>query len=741
MEIDSTDAGIIAKLKWTPGVPDCDLMMYLRAARSMAAFAGMCNGGSPDEGYAAATRDDTTINALELLHDCSYDTGKALQALVKNPIPKGIEKKWTEDDQKRFVRGMKKEGKNFFNIKNEFLPHKSVADLVEFYYLTKMTTPFPGTKLNKRRRNHSGPTLQSGSAIQNLPPSPSSPTAVANSPSPRPQPQQALSPNSVLPTSVTFPSSPQTQQPTSIATSPQSSHQTNLPILPPSPPTASSPSPRLSLPATLNQPHQSLTQSIPVSNPPLQIPIAPTVQAPVNIQTYTPKQQLTTTPILPKGLPFQQLSPFPQATNIPNPPRSSQASTLYSTETVPFESKNASFIRSTHRSESILCSRTDLSYKPPNDVDWSKKVEEKKKRSDKDDSKRLSNKSRDLPQQQQQQQSNHQNNHRNMPSSSNLLPLHAQLSSRDKFEPPHHSPMPPPQSGPLPPLPHPNDPSNLIHSFSSPLDRLPQQQPRLYDNFPYRQSPGEMTRPHTAFSPRTTPTSMPNTIPNFSGPNGLDLLQYHMNLANSSNNLKLEQEERDRREAEQRRINDINAQVELSRRILSGHPGGFPVPSSSANLPPHLSNNPAPNISLAGSLPFILPPGFQNPFAFPERLSNDAMLRLQMASGQMNPVLMAQIQQFSQLTQPGQLGNPNENQGTPPAGLGMHPPPPLNQPDGQTNPLLLPGFLNSVTRPVFPGRDFFLRPGFHEPTSALAHQMSLQDPQRAAELARQFYPY
>ena len=41
--------------------------MYLRAARSMAAFAGMCDGGSPDDGCLAASRDDTTINALSVV--------------------------------------------------------------------------------------------------------------------------------------------------------------------------------------------------------------------------------------------------------------------------------------------------------------------------------------------------------------------------------------------------------------------------------------------------------------------------------------------------------------------------------------------------------------------------------------------------------------------------------------------------------------------------------------------------
>lgn len=56
------------ELRWVPAMTlDGDLLMYLRAARSMAAFAGMCDGGSPDDGCVAASRDDTTINALDVV--------------------------------------------------------------------------------------------------------------------------------------------------------------------------------------------------------------------------------------------------------------------------------------------------------------------------------------------------------------------------------------------------------------------------------------------------------------------------------------------------------------------------------------------------------------------------------------------------------------------------------------------------------------------------------------------------
>lgn len=49
---------------------DSDLLMYLRAARSMAAFVGMCDGGCPEDGATAASRDDTTINALDVVSKC-----------------------------------------------------------------------------------------------------------------------------------------------------------------------------------------------------------------------------------------------------------------------------------------------------------------------------------------------------------------------------------------------------------------------------------------------------------------------------------------------------------------------------------------------------------------------------------------------------------------------------------------------------------------------------------------------
>lgn len=138
--------------RWRPNVfLDNDLLMYITAARSIAAFQGMCE----EDGCIAASRDDTTITAFDVLHDSEYDAGKALEALLKCPVAKGIDKKWTEEETKRFIKGLRHFGKNFFRIHKDFLPHKPTAELVEFYYLWKKTPGANNNRPHRRRRQSS----------------------------------------------------------------------------------------------------------------------------------------------------------------------------------------------------------------------------------------------------------------------------------------------------------------------------------------------------------------------------------------------------------------------------------------------------------------------------------------------------------------------------------------------------------------------------------------------------------
>lgn len=121
--------------RWRPNVfLDSDLLMYITAARSISAFQGMCE----EDGCIAASRDDTTINAFDVLHDSGYDPGKALEALLKCPVAKGIDKKWTEEETKRFIKGLRQFGKNFFRIHKDLLPHKPTVSFFCFSLLGKV---------------------------------------------------------------------------------------------------------------------------------------------------------------------------------------------------------------------------------------------------------------------------------------------------------------------------------------------------------------------------------------------------------------------------------------------------------------------------------------------------------------------------------------------------------------------------------------------------------------------------
>ncbi|XP_059768055.1 arginine-glutamic acid dipeptide repeats protein isoform X4 [Balaenoptera ricei] len=86
------------------------------------------------------------------LHESGYDAGKALQRLVKKPVPKLIEKSWTEDEVKRFVKGLRQYGKNFFRIRKELLPNKETGELITFYYYWKKTPEAASSRAHRRHR-------------------------------------------------------------------------------------------------------------------------------------------------------------------------------------------------------------------------------------------------------------------------------------------------------------------------------------------------------------------------------------------------------------------------------------------------------------------------------------------------------------------------------------------------------------------------------------------------------------
>lgn len=96
---------------------------------------------------------------LYYLYNAKFDANLALRNMTSNnhnistafnifryPQP------WNLEDCELFERGLRQYCKNFLEIQKEYLPHKSIQDLVEFYYFWKKSERYDCFIQNNRKR-------------------------------------------------------------------------------------------------------------------------------------------------------------------------------------------------------------------------------------------------------------------------------------------------------------------------------------------------------------------------------------------------------------------------------------------------------------------------------------------------------------------------------------------------------------------------------------------------------------
>jgi metastasis-associated protein MTA len=91
---------------------------------------------------AAAGRDVTAFHAMNLLHEHGYDFNKAVKALVPSSVPVMVRDEmedWSGSEAALFEEAISKYGKDFNDIRTDFLPWKSMKNIIEFYYQWKTT--------------------------------------------------------------------------------------------------------------------------------------------------------------------------------------------------------------------------------------------------------------------------------------------------------------------------------------------------------------------------------------------------------------------------------------------------------------------------------------------------------------------------------------------------------------------------------------------------------------------------
>lgn len=137
-------------LVWTPehGLKDRQIDQFLVVSRSVGTFARALDCSSSVKqpslhmSAAAASRDITLFHAMDTLHKSGYSIETAMSSLVPLSGPvlcRDEMEEWSASEANLFEEALDKYGKDFADIRQDFLPWKTLKNLVEYYYMWKTT--------------------------------------------------------------------------------------------------------------------------------------------------------------------------------------------------------------------------------------------------------------------------------------------------------------------------------------------------------------------------------------------------------------------------------------------------------------------------------------------------------------------------------------------------------------------------------------------------------------------------
>ncbi|KPP75919.1 Metastasis-associated protein MTA2-like, partial [Scleropages formosus] len=148
-----SDSRIQEKLEtkvWDPNnqLKDSQIDQFLVVARAVGTFARALDCSSSIRqpslhmSAAAASRDITLFHAMDTLQKNDYDLARAMSTLVPQGGPvlcRDEMEEWSASEAMLFEEALEKYGKDFNDIRQDFLPWKSLASVVQFYYMWKTT--------------------------------------------------------------------------------------------------------------------------------------------------------------------------------------------------------------------------------------------------------------------------------------------------------------------------------------------------------------------------------------------------------------------------------------------------------------------------------------------------------------------------------------------------------------------------------------------------------------------------
>lgn len=110
---------------------------YMFMARSALTFAQENQGIPNKEAMENSCTDEAEQYITDVLYHSEYILEVALKTLLVNELPEKVITRWTFADSELFITGIMHYGKNFMDVHKNFLPHKTMKDIVDFYYKWK----------------------------------------------------------------------------------------------------------------------------------------------------------------------------------------------------------------------------------------------------------------------------------------------------------------------------------------------------------------------------------------------------------------------------------------------------------------------------------------------------------------------------------------------------------------------------------------------------------------------------
>uniref|UniRef100_A0AAG5CTC4 Uncharacterized protein n=1 Tax=Anopheles atroparvus TaxID=41427 RepID=A0AAG5CTC4_ANOAO len=149
-EKDERNLEELETLVWTPqhSLTDKKIDQFLVVSRSVGTFARALDCTSSVKqpslhmSAAAASRDITLFHAMDTLHKHNYSIETAMCSLVPSSGPvlcRDEMEEWSASEANLFEDALEKYGKDFNDIRNDFLPWKTLKSIVEYYYMWKTT--------------------------------------------------------------------------------------------------------------------------------------------------------------------------------------------------------------------------------------------------------------------------------------------------------------------------------------------------------------------------------------------------------------------------------------------------------------------------------------------------------------------------------------------------------------------------------------------------------------------------